>query len=95
MQGSLAIVQPSLFEGWSTVVEDAKALNKLLIVSNIEVHKEQLQNSAAIFFDPDLHIDLAQILIHFDFTKSSALYEKDHYSDSILSVAKAFNKIIE
>ena len=28
MRRSLAVVQPSLFEGWSTVVEDARALGK-------------------------------------------------------------------
>ena len=28
MKESLGVIQPSLFEGWSTVIEDAKALNK-------------------------------------------------------------------
>jgi glycosyltransferase involved in cell wall biosynthesis len=52
MNNSLAIIQPSLFEGWSTVVEDAKAMNKSLFVSNIAVHQEQLVHSSAVFFDP-------------------------------------------
>ncbi|MCF6141389.1 glycosyltransferase family 4 protein [Flavobacterium sp. K77] len=51
MKNAVAIIQPSLFEGWSTVVEDAKALNQTLIVSNIEVHKEQLADKA-YYFDP-------------------------------------------
>lgn len=51
MNHALAVIQPSLFEGWSTVVEDAKALNQNIIVSNLEVHKEQLGN-CAFFFDP-------------------------------------------
>ena len=38
---SLAVIQPS-FEGWSTVIEDAKALNKHVLASNLDVHKEQL-----------------------------------------------------
>lgn len=42
MKNSLAVIQPSLFEGWSTVVEDAKALNVPVIVSDIPVHHEQL-----------------------------------------------------
>jgi glycosyltransferase involved in cell wall biosynthesis len=42
MQHSIAVIQPSLFEGWSTVIEDAKALNVPMIVSDIEVHREQL-----------------------------------------------------
>jgi len=51
MQNSIAVIQASLFEGWSTVVEDAKALNKYLILSNLKVHKEQVQDSVR-FFDP-------------------------------------------
>jgi glycosyltransferase involved in cell wall biosynthesis len=38
---SAAVVQPSLFEGWSTVVEDAKALGRPMILSDLDVHKEQ------------------------------------------------------
>lgn len=41
MRGALAIIQPSLFEGWSTVVEDARSLGKPLILSDIPVHLEQ------------------------------------------------------
>jgi glycosyltransferase involved in cell wall biosynthesis len=44
MKNSLAVIQPSLFEGWSTVIEDAKALKCPVIASNLEVHKEQLAN---------------------------------------------------
>ncbi len=36
-----AIIQPSLFEGWSTVVEDARALGKTIVYSDIPVHLEQ------------------------------------------------------
>ena len=38
---SLAIIQPSLFEGWSTVVEDGRSLGKHIFLSNFEVHLEQ------------------------------------------------------
>lgn len=51
MAESIAIIQPSLFEGWSTVVEDAKLLNKVIICSDIAVHREQLPGSD-LFFDP-------------------------------------------
>jgi len=43
MKKAQAVLQPSLFEGWSTVVEDAKALNIEIIASGLEVHKEQLK----------------------------------------------------
>lgn len=44
MKNSMAVIQPSLFEGWSTVIEDAKALKCQIIASNLEVHKEQLND---------------------------------------------------
>lgn len=57
MRRSLAVVQPSLFEGWSTVVEDARALGKILILSDLEVHKEQAPEHA-VFFDRHSSNDL-------------------------------------
>jgi len=51
MSDSIAVIQPSLFEGWSTVVEDAKFLNKCIICSDIPVHREQLPDST-LFFNP-------------------------------------------
>ena len=58
MKNAQAVIQPSLFEGWSTVVEDAKALNQTLIVSNIAVHHEQL-GDRGYFFSPNDYKDLA------------------------------------
>jgi glycosyltransferase involved in cell wall biosynthesis len=48
---SFAMVQPSLHEGWSTCVEESKALGKTIIVSDIDVHREQ-NSKYAIYFDP-------------------------------------------
>lgn len=50
MKESLFVIQPSLFEGWGTVVEDAKVLNKRVILSDIPVHKEQA-NDNCVFFE--------------------------------------------
>jgi glycosyltransferase involved in cell wall biosynthesis len=61
MKNSIAIIQPSLFEGWSTVVEDAKAMSQYLILSSLDVHKEQIQQNAT-FFDPKNSNELATIL---------------------------------
>ncbi len=62
MNNSIAIIQPSLFEGWSTVVEDAKALNKLYYsYLDLEVHREQINNNA-YFFNPHEEILLAKAL---------------------------------
>jgi glycosyltransferase involved in cell wall biosynthesis len=41
LRGAAAMLQPSLFEGWSTVVEDARALGKTIFLSDIPVHREQ------------------------------------------------------
>lgn len=38
---SMAIIQPSQFEGWSTVVEDGRSLGKHIFLSNFDVHLEQ------------------------------------------------------
>lgn len=63
MKNALAVIQPSLFEGWSSVVEDAKAMNQNLIVSSLNVHKEQLEN-LGYYFDPNDENELmSQILL--------------------------------
>ncbi len=49
MQQAEAVIQPSLFEGWSTVIEDARALNKFVIASDLDVNKEQLQTNVRFF----------------------------------------------
>lgn len=49
---SAAVVQPSLFEGWSTVVEDAKALGRPMILSDLDVHKEQSIPTTPFHFYP-------------------------------------------
>jgi glycosyltransferase involved in cell wall biosynthesis len=56
-----ALIQPSLFEGWSTTIEDAIALNVPVVCSDLKVNREQLGESA-IFFDPKDAAELARIL---------------------------------
>jgi len=55
MKNSMAIIQPSLFEGWSTVVEDAKALNKWILLSDIIVHREQIKENVTFFKPKDFN----------------------------------------
>jgi glycosyltransferase involved in cell wall biosynthesis len=45
------LLNPSLFEGWSTTVEEAKTLGTPLLLSDIAVHREQAGERAA-YFDP-------------------------------------------
>jgi len=94
MKHAVAIIQPSLFEGWSTVVEDAKAMNKSLIVSNINVHREQLINSSARFFDPLNEKDLAAALEWAnDHPSLPVLYEEYDYKENIKAFGKNFLNI--
>ena len=51
MRSSVAVINPSLVEGWSTTVEEAKSLRVPLVLSDILVHREQAIRDA-IFFDP-------------------------------------------
>jgi len=55
-----AVIQPSRFEGWSTTVQDAKALGRPLICSDIPTHREQA--SQARFFPADDFQKLADII---------------------------------
>jgi glycosyltransferase involved in cell wall biosynthesis len=61
IKNSLAIINPSKFEGWSSTVEQAKSFGKLIILSNISVHKEQNPNKA-FFFNPDNHKQLSETM---------------------------------
>jgi glycosyltransferase involved in cell wall biosynthesis len=49
LRTSLALINPSRFEGWSTTVEEAKSFGVPLILSDIDVHREQTGGSARYF----------------------------------------------
>ena len=55
MRGCVAVLNPSLFEGWSTGVEEAKSMGKPIALSDIPVHREQNPANAHYFSptDPD------------------------------------------
>lgn len=61
MIGALGVLQPSRFEGWSTVVEEARALALPSLLSDFPVHREQNPQGAQ-FFDPDDADSLAALL---------------------------------
>lgn len=49
MRAAAAIVQPSLFEGWSAVIEESRSLGKLVFASDIPMHREQLTERMHLF----------------------------------------------
>lgn len=55
------VIQPSLFEGWGTVLEDCKVLDKTVLLSNIPVHQEQ-KNEKCTLFDPYDESELAELI---------------------------------
>ena len=58
--GAMAMINPSLFEGWASSVEEAKALDTPMILSDLPVHREQAPG--AMFFSPDDPMNLADVL---------------------------------
>lgn len=55
------ILQPSRFEGWNTTLEDAKALGRPVLCSDLEVHREQCPDALG-FFPPGDAPALAALL---------------------------------
>jgi glycosyltransferase involved in cell wall biosynthesis len=61
MRRSLAVIQPSLFEGWSTLVEDARCLGKQMILSDLSVNLEQNPPNS-LFFERNSSENLASLI---------------------------------
>lgn len=49
MRASTALLNPSLFEGWSTTVEEAKSMGTPMLLSDLDVHREQMGEDACYF----------------------------------------------
>lgn len=62
MRDAVAVINPSLFEGWSSTVEEAKSMGKVVVLSNIPVHVEQAP-ARGIYFDPREADDAANALL--------------------------------
>ena len=100
MRCAALVIEPSLFETWSATVEDAKALGRPLICSEIAVHREQAPDALG-FFPLDSPQDLASLLLsHYPqlhagpelSTERDALIRtKSHaakFGDALLSLAR-------
>lgn len=92
MKNCVGLIQPSLYEGWSTLVEEAKALNQNIVLSNLSVHKEQnCVNS--IFFDPHDAKDLAEKILLL-FNNKQKKIEVD-YNENIQQYGRDLRLIFE
>ena len=75
MRNSLAVINPSRFEGWSSSVEEAKSMGKPIILSNIGVHIEQNPPNGR-YIDPDDALGLSKILEEIWFVPADISQEK-------------------
>jgi glycosyltransferase involved in cell wall biosynthesis len=92
MSKAIAIIQPSLFEGWSTVIEDTKAMNQYVLVSNLKVHEEQLKNNCVFFnrFDEKELSEKMKIVLEQPISKTTS-----DYSNNVRKFAEDFIEIIK
>ena len=100
IRAAAAVLQPSLFEGWSALVEDARALGKRIYLSDIAVHREQ-DPFEANFFDPQKPQQLADALAK-DWPSlrpgpdlQREAQARDQQGELILDFARLFLKIVE
>ncbi len=92
MRHADAILQPSLFEGWSTVIEDAISLQKPVICSNLSVNVEQLKEKGT-YFSPHNDEELSEILVSRDFSAiPTPIYES--YEERVGRAARTLLKIL-
>jgi glycosyltransferase involved in cell wall biosynthesis len=94
---SKILLNPSLFEGWSTTVEEGKVFNKKMILSNLKVHKEQCSNKAT-YFKRNNTADLSKKILQLSKIKNN--YQKisiikTKFKKTRISFAKNYLKIIE
>ncbi len=84
MYYSIALINPSYSEGWSNTVEQAKAMKKKTIISNIKVHKEQ-KNKNTILFNPIDYKKLKKILDdeYLRYLKIKKKYDKNYFNSNI------------
>lgn len=92
LQEAYAIIQPSLYEGWSSSVEEAKSLDKLMILSDLPVLKEQVSRNG-FFFSRDDASDLARVIETVVETRPKA--QHINYEENIRQAAREFIRIIQ
>lgn len=59
LRAAAAVLQPSLFEGWSALLEDCRSAGKTVFASDIPMHHEQL-TARTVLFDPGSPAALAK-----------------------------------
>lgn len=100
--GSLAVINPSVYEGWNATVEQAKSLNKKIILSDIQVHREQ-SDCNSYLIKSNNYISLAKILDNLEkeklnyFTLNNSFLKKNKiiFNNYIKNYLKVVNKLVK
>ncbi len=76
MRVCTALINPSLSEGWSTPVEEAKSLGVPMLLSDLRVHREQAGDRAC-YFDPEAAEQLASLMARHEDLPASSRRERE------------------
>jgi glycosyltransferase involved in cell wall biosynthesis len=90
MKHARAVIQPSRFEGWSTVIEDAMAMNQPVIASDLAVNREQLGSYGQYF---DIHNYTQLSLVIYRLIKDSETLNCDYFNKK-LNFARVFLSLL-
>ena len=95
MYYSAAMINTSYYEGWSSTVAEATALNKILILSKINTHIEQ-KTKKTFFFDPDNAVELKNIFYKIKISKNKKKLKKLIFENNkkLKKFGEKFQKII-
>lgn len=98
MKNSIALINPSLFEGWSSSVEEAKSLGKRIVLSDIPIHREQ-DPPGGLYFnpeDPEMLAEQMLKVIHSNNGVESNLYNtaEKNLLERKLAFAQTYQKIV-
>ena len=93
MYNSIGVLNPSKSEGWSSTVEQAKSMGKMILLSNLKVHREQ-NPKRSFYFNPNSTNKLKKKMIilddEFNLTNEKKLIKKK-MKNNILSAKKFAN----
>lgn len=93
MRQSVAVLQPSLFEGWSTTVEEAKSVGKRMLLSSLPVHREQ-NPQESVYFDPEDAQALAEKMsqLYMEYAPGPCLHLEEKARECLLPRTQEFGK---
>lgn len=91
LRGCIALINPSRSEGWSTTVEEAKSFDVPMILSDLDVHREQTGDTAS-YFGTECPRALADHLMRFasDSTAPFARHPVADQDDRVAAFARNF-----